>query len=100
MAVTIIVLHNQTFHDIAIQYAGDVSKAFLIASANGRAISDDLVAGETLVIPNTERNDVLTYFTQRVIQPATAINNLISDVEEPQLEGIGYWFIGDDNIVS
>lgn len=100
MAETIIVLNSQTFQDIALQYAGDVTKAFLIAKVNGKSITDDLIPGETLILPNMDKNDILTYYTERLIQPATAINILINDTPELQLDGIGYWIIGDDNIVS
>ncbi|SHK69886.1 hypothetical protein [Epilithonimonas mollis] len=98
-----IVLHNQSILDFAIQHTGSVANAFEIAKANGLAISDNLVPGMELIIPGTSENDtdILNYYTSKVIQPATAITNLIGDGSpEPQLEGIGYWIIGDDNIVS
>lgn len=99
--MTAIVLHNQSLLDIAIQHTGSVSNVFLIAQANGLAVSDELVAGSELTIPDVENNnDILNYYSSRAIQPATAITTIIDDNTEPSLEGIGYWIIGDDNIVS
>ncbi len=96
------VLHNQSLLDIAIQWTGSVANVFLIAQANGLAVSDELVAGSELTIPDTVvlDTDIKTYYTSRAIQPATAITTIIDDNTEPKLEGIGYWIIGDDNIVS
>lgn len=97
-----IVLHNQSLLDIAIQHTGNVLNAFLIAQANGLAVSDELSTGQILIIPETVQKDtdILNYYTSRAIQPATAITTIIDDNTEPKLEGIGYWIIGDDNIVS
>lgn len=97
------VLHNQSLLDFAIQHTGSVLNVFEIAKANGLAISEELSSGTELIIPESVRNnsDILNYYTSKVIQPATAITNFIGDGSpEPQLEGIGYWIIGDDNIVS
>ncbi|QIY83414.1 hypothetical protein HER18_07660 [Chryseobacterium sp. NEB161] len=95
------VLHKQSLLDIAIQHTGSVLNVFLIAQANGLAVSDELVAGSELTIPDVENNnDILNYYSSRAIQPATAITTIIDDNTEPKLEGIGYWIIGDDNIVS
>lgn len=99
MAIT--VLHNQSLLDIAIQHTGSALNAFKIAKANGLAVSDELIPGLELIIPDSVQNDedILRYYTSRMIQPATAII-IIDDNTEPKLEGIGYWIIGDDNIVS
>ena len=97
------VLHNQSLLDFAIQHTGSAQNAFEIAKANGLAISAEVVAGTELIIPGTVMNDVdvLQYYVSRAIQPATAITNFIGDGSpEPHPEGIGYWIIGDDNIVS
>ena len=87
------ILHNQSLLDIAIQHTGDVSNAFLIAKENSLAVSDFLVAGYELVIPNgaSFNRDILNYYNAKQIRPATATtdDNII-----PQLKGIGYMKIG------
>lgn len=100
--MTAIVLHNQSLLDIAIQHTGSVANVFLIAQANGLAVSDEITPGTDLIIPDTVvlDTDIKTYYTSRAIQPATALTTIIDDNTEPSLEGIGYWIIGDDNIVS
>lgn len=102
MATTKTVLHNQTLFDFTIQHTGNVRNIFLIAKTNNLAISDELIPGSDLIIPDEieSNDDVLRHYENKVIQPATAITNILNDTEEPQLEGIGYWIIGDDNIVS
>ena len=96
------VLHNQSLLDIAIQWTGSVAKVFLIAQANGLAVSDEITPGDELIVPDTVvlDTDIKTYYTSRAIQPATALTTIIDDNTEPSPEGIGYWIIGDDNIVS
>ncbi len=97
------VLHNQSLLDISIQHTGNVTNAFEIAKANSLAISDELSSGTELIIPESvvSNSDILNYYTSKAIQPATAITNFIGDGSpEPHPEGIGYWIIADDNIVS
>ncbi len=87
------VLHNQTFLDIAVQYTGDVSNAYEIAYANGLSISDELVPGSSLTIPNEVKvnTDIQVYFNAKLIKPATKVQpNLI---EIAPLGGINYWEI-------
>jgi len=105
MSTTITVLHNQSLLDVAIQWTGNIVNAFEIAKANNISITEQLSAGTALVIPDSITADfsVLSYYQSKYkkpIEPATEITNLLDDTETPQLEGIGYWIIGDDNIVS
>jgi hypothetical protein len=95
----IIVLHNQSLLDIAIQHTGSVFNAFEIAVANNIAISDDLIPGMLLVIPESikKNNDILNYYASKKIQPATAIT---VNPEDPILEGIGFWRIEKDFKIS
>ena len=46
--MNIIVLHHQSFLDLAIQHTGSVENAFILALQNGKSLTDDLVAGEQL----------------------------------------------------
>lgn len=95
------VLNNQSILDIAVQHTGDVSNAFLIAKENSLAVSDYLVPGYELIIPNGVpfNRDILNYYNAKQIKPATAITE-ISDENPPQLGGIGYMQIGSNFIVS
>lgn len=97
-----IVLHNQSLLDFAIQHTGNAQNAFEIAMANGISISDDISSGSNLIIPDSVVMDVdiRNYYQSKAIQPATALTTIIDDNTEPSPEGIGYWIIGDDNIVS
>jgi hypothetical protein len=69
------VLAGQSLFDIAIQYLGNIDTAFEIAQANGRMLSDDLVTGENLIVPDelSKSNVVLQYYSARGLVPATAL---------------------------
>lgn len=97
----IIVLHNQTLLDLAIQYTGTAENAFDLALANNKSITDDLQAGESIDIStyDTQKNkDILNYYQAKKLQPATGLSSqqLIND----KPEGIDYWAIQTDFIVS
>lgn len=72
-----IVLSNQSFLDIAIQHTGTVVNAFAIAAANNMAVSETLIAGSTLIIPETITidTDIRDYFSSKGIKPATAMTD-------------------------
>lgn len=94
----VVILHNQSILDIALQHTGSVENAFALALANDLSITDDLEAGEALNLePSTlnQNKDILNYYTAKNIQPATAIT---AAVEQPH--GISYWAIGIDFIVQ
>lgn len=98
----IIVLNNQSLLDIAIQHTGSVANAFVIAVANGMAVSDRLRAGSILVIPGVVKNDIdiLNYYTSKKIMPATALTRNDSDLVTQQKRGIGFMQITDGNAES
>ncbi|MRM95028.1 hypothetical protein D1Z98_08620 [Riemerella anatipestifer] len=90
------VLHNQSFLDLALQHTGKATNAFAIALANGKSMTDDLEAGSEIKITTEDQNkDILNYYTAKVIQPATAITEVVE-----KCEGIGCWAIGIDFKVS
>jgi hypothetical protein len=97
----ITVLNNQSILDISIQHTGTVENSFSIAVANGFSVSDLLISGTTLILPDglQKNNDVLNYYTAKQIQPASGItteqNNQI-----PILKGIGYMQINNSFKVS
>lgn len=97
-------LHNQSLLDLATQHTGSVENAFGIAVANGISLTDDLTIGSRLNIPNdlTKNNDILSYYTAKNIQPATAIQMITAadDHLAQRQEGISAWAINYDFKVS
>lgn len=97
--MNIIVLHHQSFLDLAIQHTGSVENAFILALSNGKSLTDDLVAGEQLSLKNTKNNkDILSYYQSKKLQPATGVSH--TGDSSLQLQGIGYWVISNDFKVS
>jgi len=97
--MTTIILHHQSFLDLAIQHTGSVENAFLLALSNGKSLTDDLVAGEQLYLENTKNNkDILSYYQSKKLQPATGVSH--TGGSSLQLQGIGYWVISNDFKIS
>lgn len=94
-------LHNQSLLDLALQHTGTIDSVFEFASANSLNITDDVVAGKTLVLPAEafSNKDILAYYTAKNLQPATAFTKEDEQVFE-RLEGISIWAINLDFIVS
>lgn len=94
-----IILHSQSLLDLAIQHTGSVENAFALAVANGLSLTDELEAGEESGIPKVEANkDILNYYQAKRLQPATAISQTLTANSQPQ--GIDYWAIGTEFIIS
>lgn len=89
----IMVLHNQSLLDLAIQHTGNVFNAFDIAVANGFSVSDSLVPGSKLMIPDSVKveKEILNYYTAKSIKPATSLTDLEVIAER---RGIGWMKIG------
>ena len=97
--MNIIVLHHQSFLDLAIQHTGSVENAFILALQNGKSLTDDLVAGKQLYLENTKNNkDILSYYQSKNLQPATGVSHTGGSSLQPL--GIGYWVISNDFKVS
>ena len=99
--MNIVVLHHQSFLDLAIQHTGAVENTFAIAVANGLSLTDDLESGEALNLEPTTINqnkDILSYYQSKKLQPATGVSHTGSS--SLQLQGIGYWVISNDFKVS
>lgn len=94
---TVTVRMLQNWFDISIQYTGNALNAFLIATANNRSISSNLVPGESILIPDelTKSSKALQYFEAREIVPATGLNGL----EQFRDDGIGVMIIEDTFII-
>lgn len=96
----ITVSQRQSLLDLALQYGGSMEAAMEIAAINGVSITDDLQDGQQLAMPVPQNRDVTNYYVIHDICPATsitkdAINEIIGSGE-----GIGYWAIGIDFVVS
>ncbi len=100
MAGKITIIDKQNLLDIALQASGTIESVFEIALQNQVSITDEVAPGVGLMIPDglIQNKDVLNYYIQQTILPATGSNNENLGVEV--LEGIDYWAIGDTFIVS
>ncbi len=96
-----IILHHQSLLDLAVQHTGTAENAFDLALANGLSLTDDLEAGDWLIANSQElkaNKDILSYYTAKKLQPATAISGDYS--AENTMQGIDYWAIQMDFIIS
>lgn len=92
------VLHNQSLFDVAVQHSGRPEAAFDIAVKNGISITELLMSGEMLNGANILDADIVSYFSGKRIQPATASTaSMVQDVESG---GISIWAINNDFKVS
>jgi hypothetical protein len=90
---------GQNMFDIALQVYGDLSGIIELAKDNGKGLTKDLTAGEVLKSRSKLKNKpVADFFEGRKSKPATGLNQ--SESEQLKPEGIGYWAIGLDFIVS
>ena len=97
----ITVLHNQSLLDLALQHTGTIESVFELAGANALNITDDVVAGKTLILPAEAftNKDILAYYTAKNLQPATAFSKEDEKVAQ-RPDGISIWAINLDFIVS
>lgn len=97
----ITVLSGQSLFDISIQYTGDVMNAFAIALENGKSVTDNLLVGESLVIPEGIKTATkeLKYLSSLEIFPATGITG-DQEYLTTQSFGIGTMVIEKTFIVS
>lgn len=93
------VSENQSLFDIAVERLGSAEAAFDLAVKNRLSVTEVLSPGQTLALTDTVDADVAGYFTSRNLKPATAVTQT-DESGELVLEGIGYWAIGIDFIVS
>jgi len=90
------VKQGQNIFDIAIQTAGSVSAAFATAILNGIGITEDLVVGDVLMVAAATDKRMLQHYRDAGIVPATATGSSFF----PGQEGVGYWIIGSDFVIS
>ncbi|AWG24829.1 hypothetical protein [Flavobacterium kingsejongi] len=96
---TVTVLMQQSFLDLSIQYTGTVYNAFEIARVNNRSITDQMAAGDEIIIPDglTQSPKALQYFEARKIVPATGLTGR-EGIPEPT--GIGSMIVDTNFIIT
>ncbi|MCQ2313282.1 MAG: hypothetical protein MJZ84_07550 [Paludibacteraceae bacterium] len=93
-------LSHQSILDLSLQHCGSLEAAYALADGNGVSISDDLITGEQLLAPKVMDKDVTLHYGVNSIQPATHITNAeINDILSIG-EGIEFWAIEFDFMVS
>lgn len=86
------IIEGQSLFDIAIQECGSIESVFDIAMQNDLSIIDRLTAGQMIDLSGTSSNEIADYYRVRGLTPATDLTVI--------LEGIGFWRIGHDFVVS
>lgn len=94
------VSYGQTWLDIAMQELGDTERALELAQLNGRAITDDLQSGEVLLVPDydLEKRNIIQVFRNAANRPASG--DTLSAEPDSTGEGIEFWALENDFIVS
>lgn len=75
------VFHNQSLIDFLLNHCGCLDSLLMVAIANGLSITDDLVAGQVLTIPNDAivDTDIRDYYYIQNEIPAFGLNVKISN---------------------
>lgn len=94
-------LHNQTLLDVAIRHCGTVEAVADIAILNNISITQDLIPGQLIELPNKDygNQEVVNFFASNKIDPATALTDEHTALTEGN-SGIGFWEIGNNFIVQ
>jgi len=91
---------KQSLFDIAMEHAGSTDAAWDIAVANQLSMTDDLATEEPLTVPMVKNQRIVTFFQAINHSPATAIStDEINDLLGVG-EGIEFWAIEYDFVVS
>jgi hypothetical protein len=88
--MTIKVSEGQSLLDVALWLLGGTEGLFALADANGLAITDDLVAGQVLVVPDgfTVSADQVSYYQEKQLVVNTA--NVVRPVAPVQGELVDF----------
>lgn len=94
-------MDGQSTIDIAIQQLGDISGVFGLLELSGLGITDELCTGQQLELPPLQADkQIAGYYAAHRIAPATAITIDNTGGGELLLEGIEFWGIEYDFILS
>lgn len=91
---TVIAKDRQTLFDLALQVWGRAELAYDLAEANGLCLSDEVSAGEVLLVPTVDgKTDraVVDAYDLESITPATSASP--EELDDLCPSGIAYWFI-------
>lgn len=93
-------LPGQALIDIVIQELGDAERLFEVALLNNRGITDQLTTEDSILVPEyaLDKKSIVKIFTEPFNKPAS--QKEYAEGEEPILEGIDYWAVNLDFIVS
>lgn len=91
--VNVKVAPGQTLADIAIQHCGSLSAWPDLARLNGLGLTEDIEAGQMLMLPAAYDKRTVAFFKSGGFVPAVGVVVVTG-------EGIGYWFIESDLIVQ
>lgn len=94
------VRRRQSLLDISIQQTGSMEEIFDIVHDNSKSISDDLIVGEDIIANNLTVKSIADYFRINDIRPATAITMEEINAIVGRLEGVDYWIVERDFVVT
>jgi hypothetical protein len=89
------VIERQSLVDVAMMRCGSADAAYDIALLNDIPLTAIVNPGTKLLLPPVVNKSVVSLYASKGYAPATA-----PDVIEDALEGVGYWYISVDFIVS
>jgi len=87
---------GQCLADVAMQYCGDAEVMFEISALNGVGITEGLVPGTALFVPDyaIDKTNIFAAFRDNGLVPAS-----IEFDTDGLLDGIDYWIIEEDFII-
>lgn len=92
------VASGQNIFDIAIQLYGNIEGIKHLVKENGIGLTDDVEPGVPVKSDKEIDRLVVDYLNGRNIKPATGMSAEEANIITP--EGIGYWAVGIDFVVS
>jgi len=86
------VIQGQSIFDIAVQELGSIEGAFELAMLNGISVTDELIPGQELILPIVLNKDIINYYANKGIKPATADNGAVESVDRVFFEELSIEF--------
>lgn len=87
------VLEGQTIFDVAIQECGSAEAGYDLAMLNGISVTDDLTAGQELLVPEATNKQIKAYYSQKNIKPATAYREDVTEISRVFFEELPIEFM-------
>ena len=92
------VQEGQSLFDIAIQTCGAVSAVAIIAGLNGLSVTDEIVPGTIVNLPEIVDSPVSEFYRLNRLVPATGATG--EDLASLRPDGIGHWGVFVDFVVQ